>query len=80
VECLYVPATELADELGETKVANMVMLGALLRKTNLLSLDSVSAALKTTVKRKRFEQLNEAALRKGVEFVARLESEWAPVG
>lgn len=69
VEVVYVPATELADELKETKVTNVVMLGAYLGYTGLLSLESVLAAANTVVKRKEFMQLNEKALRRGFEFV-----------
>ncbi|NIR48213.1 2-ketoisovalerate ferredoxin oxidoreductase [candidate division KSB1 bacterium] len=69
VEAVYVPATELADELGETKVANMVMVGAYLGYTGLLSMDSVLSAAQTVIKRKEFMELNEKALRRGMEFV-----------
>jgi len=68
VQAVYVPATELADELGETKVANMVMLGAYIGYTGLLSLESVLAAARTVIKRKEFMELNEKALKKGMEF------------
>lgn len=71
VEALYVPATELADELGETKVANMVMLGAYLGYAQLLSLESVLAAAGDVVKRKEFMKVNEKALKKGIQFVSK---------
>jgi 2-oxoisovalerate ferredoxin oxidoreductase beta subunit len=69
VEVVYVPATELADELGETKVANMVMLGAFLGYIGLLSLESVLSAVKNVVKRKELMAVNEKALNKGFEFI-----------
>lgn len=75
VQAVYVPATELADELGETKVANMVMLGAVIGHTKILSLDSVLAAAASVVKRKEFMQKNERALKKGKAFVADLAVE-----
>lgn len=68
VQTVYVPATEIADELGETKVANMVMLGAYIGYTGLLSPESVLAAARTVIKRKEFMELNEKALKKGMEF------------
>jgi 2-oxoisovalerate ferredoxin oxidoreductase beta subunit len=76
VQTVYVPATGLADELGETRVANMVMLGAYIGYTGLLSLESVLAAAKTVIKRKEFMVLNEKALKKGMAFAkaARLET------
>jgi 2-oxoisovalerate ferredoxin oxidoreductase beta subunit len=72
IEAVYVPATELADELGETKVANMVMLGAYIGYTGLLSLESVLAAAATVIKRKEFMIVNEKALKKGIEFAKEL--------
>ncbi|MFQ5751821.1 MAG: 2-oxoacid:acceptor oxidoreductase family protein [bacterium] len=69
VEAIYIPATELADELGETKAANMAMLGAYLGYTGLLSLESVLSAAQTVVKRKEFMAVNEKALKRGMEYV-----------
>ncbi len=69
VETVYVPATDLADDLGQTRVANMVMLGAYLQYTGLLTLKSVLAAAESVVKRKEFMELNKKALKKGMDFV-----------
>lgn len=78
VHAVYVPTTEIADELGETKVANMVMLGAYIGYTGLLSLESVLAAARTVIKRKEFMELNEKALKRGMEF-ATAQREKIPV-
>lgn len=75
VETVYVQATGMADELGETKVANMVMLGAYIGYTGLLSLESVLAAAGTVVKRKEFMELNEKALKKGMAFARAVRRE-----
>jgi len=69
VEVIYVSATEIADELGETKVANVVMLGAYLGYTGLLSIESVLSAIKTVIKRKELIEINEKAINKGKDFV-----------
>ncbi len=69
VEVIYVPVTKLADELGETRVANMVMFGSYLGYTGLLSLENVLSAAKTVIKRKELMAANEKALIKGMEFV-----------
>jgi 2-oxoisovalerate ferredoxin oxidoreductase beta subunit len=69
LEAVYVPATEIADKLGNTKVANIVMLGAYIEFTGLLPTKSVVAALQTVVKKKSLLQLNEEALTKGAEFI-----------
>ena len=69
VETVYIPATEIADELGQTKATNMVMVGAYAGYTGLLSLESVLAAAKNIVKRKEFREINKKAIKKGIENV-----------
>ncbi|KPJ60195.1 MAG: 2-ketoisovalerate ferredoxin oxidoreductase [Latescibacteria bacterium DG_63] len=64
---LPVPATKLADELGSTRAANMVAMGALIGYTDVVSVDGAIAALPRLVKRDELISLNEAAIRKGVE-------------
>jgi 2-oxoglutarate ferredoxin oxidoreductase subunit gamma len=41
VEILAVPTSELADKLGSIKVANMIMLGALVRASTMISYDAM---------------------------------------
>jgi 2-oxoisovalerate ferredoxin oxidoreductase beta subunit len=65
VQIVALPFTELADALGSSKVANMVMLGALLEATAMLENDRVVAALKRLVKNPRFFDLDIAALARG---------------
>jgi len=69
VEVVYVPATEIADELGEAKVANVVILGAYLGYTGLLSTKSVLSAIKNVVNRKDLIEINENAINKGTDLV-----------
>jgi 2-oxoisovalerate ferredoxin oxidoreductase beta subunit len=63
------PFTELADELGEPRAANVVMLGALLEATGLLSEESVVAALERLVRSERWLELDRRALLRGRETV-----------
>jgi 2-oxoisovalerate ferredoxin oxidoreductase beta subunit len=56
--------TQLADEVGATKVGNIVMLGALLEATGMLEQERVVAALKRLVS-PRFFDLDLAALARG---------------
>ena len=58
------PFTQLADEVGATKVGNIVMLGALLEATGMLEQDRVVAALQRLVN-PRFFELDLAALARG---------------
>jgi 2-oxoglutarate ferredoxin oxidoreductase subunit gamma len=46
IEALYIPANEIADELGNIRVANIVMLGAYLKRTGAVGFDSIEAALR----------------------------------
>jgi Pyruvate/2-oxoacid:ferredoxin oxidoreductase gamma subunit len=64
VRTVVLPFTQLADELGATKVGNIVMLGALLEATGMLEQDRVVGALKRLVN-PRFFELDLAALSRG---------------
>ena len=63
------PFTELADQLGSSKVANIVMLGALLEATAVLEQERVVAALRGIVKSDRWFQMDLSALECGREAV-----------
>ena len=45
IKALYVPVNEIAMELGNIKVANMIMLGALVRATNVVTEKSIEAVM-----------------------------------
>jgi 2-oxoisovalerate ferredoxin oxidoreductase beta subunit len=64
VRMVALPFTQLADEVGATKVGNIVMLGALLEATGMLEQYRVVAALKRLV-HPRFFDLDLAALARG---------------
>ena len=63
------PFTRLADELGSSKVGNMIMLGALLEATGLLEQEQVATALRRHVKSQRFFDLDLVALERGREEI-----------
>ena len=67
VRLIALPFTNIADEAGSPKVANMVMLGALLESTAILENDRVAAALRLIVKNQRFVELDLAAIARGRE-------------
>jgi 2-oxoisovalerate ferredoxin oxidoreductase beta subunit len=64
-----VPATKLADELGNTKAANMVMFGALVGRTGIFSEEQVCRHLGSYIKKKSLIPLNEKAVQRGARFV-----------
>ncbi|MEW6217185.1 MAG: 2-oxoacid:acceptor oxidoreductase family protein [Candidatus Bipolaricaulota bacterium] len=62
------PANDLARELGEPRVANMVALGAVVRALSTLPLDTVKAAMAAELGAKargRLVEMNHAALERG---------------
>jgi len=61
-----IPFTQFADALGNAKVANVVMLGALLEATAMLDEERVAAALRRLVPG-RYYNLNLAAMTRGRE-------------
>jgi 2-oxoisovalerate ferredoxin oxidoreductase beta subunit len=68
VEIMDIPATKIADELGNTRIANMVVLGALVGYTNILNKDTLGATLPYIITRKRLIDVNKQAVDKGFEF------------
>ena len=73
IEILEIPATEEASKLGNSRIANMIALGALLAKRNILEIQFLIDALKDVipVSRKAMIPMNEEAIRKGYEYDSR---------
>lgn len=71
IQAIAVPANALADQLGDKRVANMVMLGALLAVTGAVKAESVVASLRKTLPARRQDliPLNERALSEGAACV-----------
>lgn len=72
IETLEVPATEIADVLGNLRVANLVMLGAVLSVRPVLPLEAIKQALEQHIPSHRRDMLalNYEALDRGAAFVA----------
>jgi len=70
IDGLLIPANEIAESLGTQRLINMIMLGALLQKLTLLSLQEVEAALENHLPERHRKLLpaNIEALRKGAAF------------
>ncbi|MEM1589209.1 MAG: 2-oxoacid:acceptor oxidoreductase family protein [Candidatus Bathyarchaeia archaeon] len=69
LKLVKVPATKIASsEFGRPMVANMVMLGALVALTNIVTMESLIKSIKISVSRET-EEVNIAALKKGQEYV-----------
>lgn len=68
VTVLSIPSSEEADKLGNKRIANMVLLGALVAKTGILPMEALLNALREHGK-ESFYEINKKALEKGAEYV-----------
>jgi 2-oxoglutarate ferredoxin oxidoreductase subunit gamma len=67
IQRVEVPANDIAEGLGDIRAANMVMLGAFLKKTGVVSMESVVKALRMILPPRRHSliAMNEQALQSG---------------
>jgi 2-oxoglutarate ferredoxin oxidoreductase subunit gamma len=65
-----IPAGEIADSLGNPRVLNIVMVGAYVRKTGLVSVETYLNSLKAIIgeKKKSLMELNRKAFTAGYDF------------
>jgi len=70
IDWLMIPAQEIAETIGPRRLLNMVMLGALLDRLHVLSLDEIKVALGAHLpeRHKKLLPSNIAALDKGAAF------------
>ncbi len=77
VKHLYVPANEIAEEIGLARMANMVMIGGMLRLAHVLSLEVVKQALAEHIPERHRKTLpmNFEAMDRGYAFAEKTLSE-----
>lgn len=70
---LEIPATDMASKLGSQRIGNMIMLGALLSKKDILPVQTLIDSLKDVIpeSRRSMIPLNEKAIREGYEYGSR---------
>ena len=70
IKVLNVPCNQVAGELGNAKVMNMVAMGAFAAATGAISVDAISKALPKVYKKLKQDviDLNIQALKRGAEF------------
>jgi 2-oxoglutarate ferredoxin oxidoreductase subunit gamma len=70
VTAVYVPANDLAAELGNVKMANVVLLGAMLGTREILPIESIKLTLDRHIpeRRKQIIEPNKRALDRGVQY------------
>jgi 2-oxoglutarate ferredoxin oxidoreductase subunit gamma len=71
IEVLSIPTSELAEKLGTIKVANMIMLGALIKASNIISFDAMIKNLAELLGdgKAKLIKLNREALETGFNYV-----------
>jgi len=70
VEGLLVPAQEIAEIIGNRRLTNVVLLGALIQRLPVLPLEAIEEALKNHLpeRHRKLLPLNFEALQKGAAF------------
>ena len=70
IEVILVPAVELAEELGEKRLANMILLGALIDRMGPLTIQQIGESLGRHIPehRRNLLDLNLVALKRGAEI------------
>jgi len=69
VKVVNIPMTDMASKLGSTKCANMIAIGAVVKRSKMLSIRNVAASLKEALKDKEsLFLLNKQALEKGYKI------------
>lgn len=71
IECLLIPTRELALEVGNERLANMVMLGAAAKKSAVVKLQSLKKALYPALDPRYHEMIdiNIKAMERGAQFI-----------
>ena len=71
VKVFYIPAAKVAADLGDSRVANLVFLGAYLEATKVVPLEMIEEVLEKRLKdREALLLLNKRALREGSSLIA----------
>ena len=71
IKCLMIPSRDLALEVGNERLANMVVLGAAVRKSGVVDLKSLKKALYPALDRRYHKMIdvNIKAMERGARFV-----------
>ena len=71
VNVIKIPADDIADKLGNSKAANMVVLGAYVEQSGIVKMDTIFKALEEvlTGRNKKLLELNKEALKQGAELL-----------
>ena len=72
IKAVVIPASEIAEQIGDRRLTNMVLLGGLLANLPVLSLENLQAAIRvhTPARHQKLMPLNLLALEQGATFLA----------
>ncbi|MDF2790419.1 MAG: pyruvate/ketoisovalerate oxidoreductase, gamma subunit [Neobacillus sp.] len=71
IEIIEITATDIAADLGNARVANMILLGAFIERTKVVTSDSIIESLKKVLSKEKHHliEVNKQAINKGASFV-----------
>lgn len=71
VKVIKIPADDIADKLGNSRAANMVVLGACVKQAGIVKMETIFMALEKALagRNKKLLELNKEALKQGAELV-----------
>ena len=74
IKAVQLPASEIAERIGDKRLTNMVMLGALLANLSVLPIEAMERAISehTPARHARFIPLNLQAIRAGAAFLVEI--------
>ena len=67
---LFIPGNEIAEEIGNSRITNMVMMGAMLEVADVIPVDAVKQALEQHIpeRNRKYLPMNFDALERGAKF------------
>lgn len=71
VKVIRIPADDIAGKLGNSRAANMVVLGAYVKKSGVVKIETIFTALEKTLagRNQKLIDINKKALKQGAELV-----------
>ncbi len=70
IHAIEIPGTELAEELGDRRLANSILLGALTAEVDFLDMESIDKGLKKSLSgsKQSMLEINQKAIQKGIGY------------
>ena len=70
VDAFYIPATKMATDIGAPTLANMIILGKLIKETNAVDIDTIEVGLKKVIPARKADMIdiNLKAIKAGYDF------------